>query len=97
MTALTALTGLTTLTTIAAHGPGPWGDGGGPHGFLFLVPLFWLLVIGTIITVAVLGRRRREAGAGRRSGERVLAERFADGSIDEAEYRARRAVLRAKD
>lgn len=92
MTTLTA-----SLTTLAAHGgDGPWMDGGGPPFPFFLVPLFWLLVIAGFITVAVLGRRRRELRAGRRAGERLLAERFADGSIDEDEYRARRAVLRDK-
>lgn len=88
----------TSLTTLAAHGGDgpPWVDGGGPPFPFFLFPLFWLLVLGGLIAVAVLGRRRREASAGRRSGERLLAERYADGSIDEEEYRARRAVLREK-
>ncbi|HLV04488.1 SHOCT domain-containing protein [uncultured Georgenia sp.] len=36
------------------------------------------------------------AGAGGPAGERAPAERFAAGEIDEAEYRARRAVLRAE-
>lgn len=84
-----------TLTTLAAHGgDGPWMDGGGPPFPFFLIPFFWLLVLATVIALVVLGRRRREARAGRRAGERLLAERFADGSIDEDEYRARRAVLR---
>lgn len=86
----------TTLTQLTTHSGGPWTDGGGPPSPFFLVPLFWLLVIAGFITVAVLGRRRRELRAGRRAGERLLAERFADGSIDEDEYRARRAVLRDK-
>lgn len=84
---------ITALTTVAAQG-GPWNDG--PPFPFFLFPLFWLLVVGGLITLAVLGRRRREAGAGCRAGERVLAERYADGTIGEDEYRARRAVLREK-
>lgn len=87
----------TSLTALAAHGPGgPWAEGGGPPFPFVLVPLFWLLVLGGVLALVILGRRRRDATAGRRSGERLLAERYAEGSIDEDEYRARRAVLREK-
>lgn len=85
----------TSLNALAAHGGGPWQDGGGGPPFV-IFPLFWLLLIGGVIAFAVLGRRRREAFAGRRSGMRLLAERYADGSIDEDEYRARRSVLRER-
>lgn len=86
----------TTLDQLTMHGGGgPWADGSGPP-FPFLFPLVWLLVIAGFVAVAILGRRRREAAAGRRSGERLLAERYADGSITEDEYRARRTVLREK-
>lgn len=91
---MTTLT--TTLHAVAARaGDGPWAHGGPPFPF-FLIPIFWLVVIAAVIGFLVLGRRSREARAGRRAGERLLAERFADGSIDEEEYRARRAVLRDK-
>ena len=80
-------------TTLATHG-GPW-DGGPPFPF-FLIPLFWLLLFAAVFTFAALGRRRRRAEHGARAGERVLAEHFADGSITEQEFRARRAVLREK-
>ena len=80
-------------TTLATHA-GPW-DGGPPFPF-FLFPLFWLLLFAAFVTVALLGRRRRRAEHGARAGERVLAERFAEGSITEQEFRARRAVLREK-
>jgi len=99
--------GITVLSTLApladaAHWGGPhWG-----FGFLFLlIPLFW---IGLIVLVASLGRRRwARAGYGHgwgphsgwqspsRSAESSLAERFAQGDIDEKEYRARLEVLRA--
>lgn len=88
----TLTTGLTGL--IVAGGNGPWMDGGGPSFPFFLFPLFWLLVAIGLVTLAILGRRRREAAAGRRAGERRLAERYAEGAIDEDEFRARRAVLR---
>ena len=79
---------------------------GHAFGFLFfLVPLFWIGVV--VLIVALVGRRfRRRAMAhgfgpggwaqgGTRSAERTLAERFAQGDIEEVEYRARLEVLRA--
>lgn len=66
----------------------------------FLIPLFWILVF--VLIFGVFGRRWRrrawEGGFGQnpaRSAERLLAERFAQGDIDEKEYRARLEVLRA--
>ena len=97
---------LTTLATlgIAAHIGGPFG--GFHWAFLLLIPLFWILVIALVF--GVFGRRwRRHAwqnGYGHhghwgaqaaRSAESTLAERFAQGDIDEKEYRARLEVLRA--
>ena len=84
---------------------------GGPgfgFGWLFLlIPLFWILVV--VLIVGIFGRRwRRHAwnngyghhgyghwGQAARSAESSLAERFAQGEIDEKEYRARLEVLRA--
>ncbi|GAB2597387.1 SHOCT domain-containing protein [Pseudactinotalea suaedae] len=74
---------------------GPWRYGAGPGPFL-LFPLLWLLAFGGVIAAVVLGRRRRDALAGTRAGERVLAERFAQGEITVEDYRARLAELRAK-
>ncbi|MBN9152514.1 MAG: hypothetical protein J0I44_02765 [Microbacterium sp.] len=80
----------------------------GPHpgfGWWFLfIPLFWVLVIAVLF--AVFGRRWRRAALangygphGRinpgRQAEVTLAERFAQGDIDEVEYRKRLEVLRA--
>lgn len=93
------------LGGIAAHAGG-WGFG---FGFLFLlIPLFW---IGLIILFVSLARRRWSRGgwgpggwgpghgywAASRSAEATLAERYANGDIDEKEYRARLEVLRAND
>lgn len=85
-----------TALTAAAHWGGPWG-----FGFpwpLIVIPLFWILVLGVLF--AVFSRRFRRGGygphgAGRRSAEATLAERFAQGDIEETEYRARLEVLRA--
>lgn len=97
----------TTLAAAASHWGGPWGGG---FGFLWLlIPLFWILVF--VLIFGVFGRRWRRArwnamggyghlggwGAPSRSAEATLAERFAQGDIDEKEYRARLEVLRANN
>ncbi|WP_353809393.1 SHOCT domain-containing protein [Agromyces sp. SYSU T00194] len=92
---LTALT----ATEVVAHA-GPWVGG---FAWLFvLVPLFWILVFVLLFTFA--GRRWRRAAAegygprgpwARGGAEQTLSERFANGDIDEVEYRARLEVLRA--
>ncbi len=85
----------------------PWvGPGFGGFGWFFLlIPLFWIAVFALIFAFA--GRRWRRAarngygpgwggpGASTRSAEQTLSERFAQGDIDEVEYRARLEVLRA--
>lgn len=82
-----------TLADFAGRAHHAWG--GPPFPFL-LFPLLWLLFAVAVVTAFLLTRRHREATAGRRSGEQVLAERFAAGEIDTDEYQARRAVLRQK-
>ena len=68
------------------------------HGGWFpwfpLVPLFFFGLC--VLLFAVVFRRRWRVAPGQ-SGESVLAERYARGEIDEAEYRERRAVLRRKE
>src|SRR3954470_19554153 len=90
------------LATAVVHpfGPGPW--------LFFLIPLFWIAIFA--ILFAIFGRRRRAMWAqyghgggyghwaqaqAARNAESTLAERFAQGDIDEKEYRARLEVLRA--
>jgi putative membrane protein len=91
---------------LAAHVGGPffWG-----FGFL-LFPLFFIILI---VLFATLGRRRWARngwgpgygrgyghpyfGGAARGAESTLAERFAQGDIDEKEYRARLEVLRANN
>lgn len=84
---------------------------GGPGGFwlaAILIPLFWITIFALVF--GVFGRRwRRKAwengvgpyGSARanpvRSAEATLAERFAQGDIDEKDYRARLEVLRANN
>lgn len=94
-----------TALTLAAHPGGP-GFGFGWILF-FLIPLFW---VGVVVLIVSLARRRHGrwghapwmhghgpwGGAGR-GAEATLAERFAQGDIDEKEYRARLEVLRANN
>lgn len=82
------------------HGPGFAAP------FFILIPIFWVLVIGLIVTLIITLNKRRWRSAGgppwanvqmspEKSAEATLAERFAQGDINEVEYRARLEVLRA--
>jgi putative membrane protein len=64
------------------------------HGWFLwpLVPLLWFTFFVLFFVFVV--RRRRGWWDGRRSGESVLAERYARGEITDDEYRARLTVLR---
>lgn len=96
------------LTGLAAHMGAGWG--GGPGWFLLLIPLFWILFFVLLFAIFGRRWRRGwaergqgfypghpgwQAAADARSAEKTLAERFAQGDIDEVEYRARLEVLRA--
>ena len=85
---------MTTLLTTAAaddhwNGPGPWWP---------IFPIVWLLfLIAVLATFGFLGRRRwrgMQGYAGVRAGEARLAERYAAGEIDEAEYERRLATIK---
>lgn len=98
------------LPSLAAHWAGPWGGG---FGFLWLlVPLFWIGVFILVFSLFGRRWRRARWNtmghgygygysggwsAPSRSAEATLAERFAQGDIDEKEYRARLEVLRANN
>jgi putative membrane protein len=80
------------MNTMTLTAYGPWHHDHAPAWWpLFPIGfgLFWLLVIGGGIFLLT---RRARPGAG---AERMLAERFARGEIDEEEYRERLAVLRS--
>jgi putative membrane protein len=80
---------------VAAWG-GPWFG-----WWWFLIPLFWIGLF--ILLFSLAGRRWRRAArsgygwgpGGTRGAEQTLAQRYANGDIDEQEYRARLEVLRA--
>ena len=92
--------------SLAVREGGPWMHGAG--WLFFLIPVFWIAVIALL--ASIFGRRwRRRAwaeghhghygpwGQPSRAAEVTLAERFAQGDIDEQEYRARLEVLRANN
>lgn len=67
-----------------------WGNAIVAVGTLVL----WAVVV-LVVVAAALRLPRQGRGARRPDAGRVLAERFARGDIDEAEYRARLDVLHA--
>jgi putative membrane protein len=90
----------TRAPSVVAHPGGGWS--GGPGWLVLLVPLLWFVLF--VVVVALIGRRWRHGGppwasarqaAPSAAAEGVLAQRFANGDIDEVEYRARLEVLRA--
>jgi putative membrane protein len=105
------LTSLATAT-IAAHA-GPWGAGPGWFFLLIPLFWIALIAILVAVFGRRMRRARAEGGYGAwgggapwshyaaqtaaRGAESTLAERFAQGDIDEKEYRARLEVLRAND
>jgi len=93
----------TLATTAVVTHAGPWAAGFG--WVFFLIPIFWILVIGLIIFLVSRRRHAYWAQGGPNgsygppwargtSAEATLSERFAKGDIDETEYRARLEVLR---
>ena len=94
---------ITTLATCAdRHQPGARRSGGldrwhrAGAGWIPVLPVVPLFVIGLWVLLFTLVIRRRWRMAPGQSAESVLAERFARGEIDEAEYRKRRTVLRRR-
>lgn len=59
-------------------------------------PLFPLLWFALFLGIFFLIRRRGGCAPGRRTGEAVLAERYAKGEISEEEFDERRQVLRRR-
>jgi putative membrane protein len=100
------------LSTLATVAPAFYGGAAlWPLFIIGHVIWFFLIVLFIVfLIVGVGGRRRRMARWGygpwgghggwssaARGAEATLAERFAQGDIDEKEYRARLEVLRAND
>lgn len=79
-----------TVTTTIAHG-GRYDDG---PGWWIVFPILWFVLIASAIAFFVVNGRRRWRYAGRRTGEQTLAQRYAEGAINEDEYRTRLETLR---
>ncbi|QCR20167.1 hypothetical protein [Agrococcus sp. SGAir0287] len=74
-----------------------FGPGGGPLWFLrILIPLLWIGIIVAVVLLLRRSLRRRPFVHAAAAGEQALATRFANGEIDETEYRARLEVLRSE-
>ncbi|MFB4317329.1 SHOCT domain-containing protein [Actinomadura sp. 21ATH] len=97
------MTMLATMTAALAH-PGPWNEGGPVDGpawwpvFPISFGLFWVAV--AVGAFYLLRRRTAQTAAAAAASDpagrarTILAERFAQGEIDEDEYQARLAALR---
>ena len=66
-------------------GSGPWNAGPGAWPFMFL-PMLVMLAIGLVFLVASLGPARMERR--RRSPGEVLRDRYAQGAMNQEQYRA---------
>jgi putative membrane protein len=74
-----------------------YGDhmsGWGWFGMAVSAVLFWAVVITAIVLLIRYLNQTRPSGPTTRTPEQLLAERFARGEIDEAEYQQRLATLR---
>ena len=72
------------------HDMGWWGYAGLGIGMV----LFWALIIAGIVALVIFVSGDRQTRQPPPSPEQILAGRFAQGEIDETEYRDRLAVLR---
>ncbi len=99
---------MSTLASALAHPTVAYGGWWWPGPWFLLIPLFWFVVVVSFVVLFATRRRRWAAAgrvpcgpwsgmAGRSSATSVLAERFARGEIDEAEYRARLETLLATE
>lgn len=80
------------------HHLGSWGW---DYALMFIgMALFWsLLIVGIFLLIRYVGHGSVEPplrSLPRHSAEKMLAERFARGEIDEDEYRNRLTVLRTE-
>lgn len=80
------------------HGMSAWGWFAMFSGTV----LVWALLVVLAVVLYRMGTAQHRVGtaplsgtAGDRDAERILAERFARGEIDESEYRSRLSVLRS--
>jgi putative membrane protein len=80
---------------VSDWGYGDWGMMGpgmmGGFGFMWLMPIFWIVILGLIIwaIVAVVGRSAESGGQGSPKSDsalEILKQRYARGEISKEEY-----------
>ena len=75
-----------------------WWNDYGPEPWMFLGPMFMMVMVLICVGMMFFMMRRHGCGHGGRHGDsaaEILKERFARGEIDKAEYEERRRVLEA--
>ena len=84
------------LLLLQMHEPHHMDDGWGWGGFLTI--LFWIVLFGLVIAMIwfLFKRGGRSAGGpSRESPEEILDRRYAEGKIDEEEYRRKKQELQS--
>lgn len=73
-----------------------WGNGPGFFGMGWGMLLFWGLVLaGVLMLLRTLGRDRPDAPASADGALKIVAQRYARGEIDRAEFEQKRRDLGA--
>jgi putative membrane protein len=93
---LQAAAGTADVATRFGPGGGPGGPGGGLWPLAIVGPILWIALIVTLVLLFRRAMQRRPFVHAAAAGESALATRFANGDIDETEYRARLGVLRSE-
>ena len=75
-------------------GFGPWRDSAWGWGFGFLFPVFWLLVLITLIGAVVYFLSNGTNDTNPDQALALLRERYARGEIEEEEFKERASRLR---
>jgi len=78
------------------RGYGTWSGMMGGWGWMWLMPVFWLVVVGLIIWAVVSAVSRSSPPSEPRSGDSaldILRQRYARGEISREEYEAKRKDL----
>lgn len=71
-----------------------YGDNGyGVWGFVFMLLIMALVVIGVIVAIRYLGSHTGSSGGQKETALDILQRRYASGEIDKNEYEERRKVL----
>ena len=82
---------------VSGWGYGGWGMMGG-FGFMWLMPILWIVILGLIIwaIVAAVGRSGESKGQGSAktdSALEILKQRYARGEINKEEYEQKKKDL----